>query len=176
MSAPVTAADSTVLRAWGSALDPTEAQRSHLARCAGTSRWAFNHALAVKVAAHQEWRGRVEDLVATGIDEAAARAQVKVPIPSAFTVKAAWQLLRGDETVGVDGVCPWWRDAGTRLVVARRHHQVAEQRATALHTFTKRLATSWSTVAVEDLNVAGMSRPARGTLSKPGTNVRQKPA
>lgn len=43
-----------------------------------------------------------------------------------------------------------------------------------MHTLTKRLATSWSTVAVEDLNVAGMGRSARGTLAKPGTMVRQK--
>lgn len=356
MSASGLAANSTVvvLRAYRYALDPTTAQRAHLARSAGTSRWAFNHALAAKVASHQVWRTQVDQLVAAGVDEAAARTQVKVPTPSAFTVKAAWAVVRVDETRDVDGVCPWWREVGTRvfesaftdadaawrnwleslsgrragrrvgyprfkkkgrardsfrvhhdvkapgirligyrrlllpkigevrlhstgktlarlvghgqavvqsvtvsragtrwyasvlckvvqpgqaptraqrargavgvdlgvntlaalstgelvanprhlrkarrrltlaqralsrtmkgsarrgrarLVVARRHHQVAEQRATALHTLTKRLATSWSTVAVEDLNVSGMTRSARGTLDKPGTQVRQK--
>lgn len=58
--------------------------------------------------------------------------------------------------------------------VGRRHHEVAERRATTLHTLTKRLATDWATVAVEDLNVAGMTRSARGTLEQPGTNVRAK--
>jgi putative transposase len=40
--------------------------------------------------------------------------------------------------------------------VGRLHHEVAEQRATILHTLTKRLASSWATVAIEDLNVAGI--------------------
>ncbi len=56
----------------------------------------------------------------------------------------------------------------------RVHHHIAEQRATTLHTLTKRLATGWATVAIEDLNVAGMTRSARGTVEKPGTNVRAK--
>ncbi|AGB27271.1 transposase (plasmid) [Mycobacterium sp. JS623] len=59
-------------------------------------------------------------------------------------------------------------------VVGRRHHEVAEQRATTLHTLTKRLATGWATVAIEDLNVLGMTRSARGTIDQPGTNVRAK--
>lgn len=58
--------------------------------------------------------------------------------------------------------------------VGRIHHQIAERRATALHTLTKRLATGWQTVAVEDLNVAGMTRSAKGTVDKPGTNVKAK--
>lgn len=58
--------------------------------------------------------------------------------------------------------------------VGRRHHEVAERRATTLHTLTKKLATGWSTVAIEDLNVAGMSRSAKGTADKPGVNVRAK--
>ncbi|MCX5046275.1 transposase [Aldersonia sp. NBC_00410] len=58
--------------------------------------------------------------------------------------------------------------------VARRHHEIAERRATTLHTLTKRLATGWQTVAVEDLNVTGITSSARGTLAEPGRSVRAK--
>lgn len=58
--------------------------------------------------------------------------------------------------------------------VARLHHELAVRRATALHALTKRLTTGFAAVAVEDLNVAGMTRSARGTPTAPGTRVRQK--
>ena len=58
--------------------------------------------------------------------------------------------------------------------VGRRHHEIAEQRATTLHTLTKHLATNWATIAIEDLHVAGMTRSARGTIEQPGNNVRAK--
>nr|WP_240163490.1 transposase [Mycolicibacterium sphagni] len=58
--------------------------------------------------------------------------------------------------------------------VGRRHHEVAERRATTLHHLTKHLSTRWAVVAIEDLNVAGMTHSARGTLEQPGTNVRAK--
>jgi len=61
-----------------------------------------------------------------------------------------------------------------RRRLARLHHREALQRATVLHGLTKRLATGWATVAVEDLNVAGMTRSAAGTLDAPGRRVRQK--
>lgn len=59
-------------------------------------------------------------------------------------------------------------------VLSRRHHELAERRATTLHQLTKRLATGWSVVAVEDLHVAGMTRSARGTVNNPGRNIRAK--
>ncbi len=58
--------------------------------------------------------------------------------------------------------------------VARLHHRVAEQRASHLHALTKRLATRHALVAIEDLNVAGMTRSARGTLDQPGRHVKAK--
>ncbi len=45
-----------------------------------------------------------------------------------------------------------------RRTVARLHSRLAEQRAGYLHQLTKRLATGWACVAVEDLNIAGMTR------------------
>lgn len=58
--------------------------------------------------------------------------------------------------------------------VGRIHHQVAVRRATVLHELTKRLATGFAAVAVEDLNVAGMTRSAKGTVERPGRNVKAK--
>lgn len=58
--------------------------------------------------------------------------------------------------------------------VGRRHHEIAERRATTLHQLTKRLATEFAVVAIEDLNVAGMTRSAAGTVDNPGKNVAQK--
>lgn len=58
--------------------------------------------------------------------------------------------------------------------VADLHARLAERRASHLHQITKRWATGWETIAIEDLNVAGMTRSARGTLEQPGRNVKQK--
>lgn len=58
--------------------------------------------------------------------------------------------------------------------VGRIHHEVSVQRQAALHQVTKKLATRYSVVAVEDLNVAGMTRSAKGTVEEPGRKVRQK--
>lgn len=60
-----------------------------------------------------------------------------------------------------------------RRLAAAQHH-VAQQRATAQHALTKRLAARFEHVAIEDLNVAGMSASARGTLEELGRNVRAK--
>lgn len=58
--------------------------------------------------------------------------------------------------------------------VGRIHHQVAQRRAGGLHQVSKRLTTGWAWVALEDLNVAGMTRSAKGTVEAPGKRVRQK--
>ncbi|GGR64036.1 transposase [Streptomyces roseolus] len=61
-----------------------------------------------------------------------------------------------------------------RRKVARFHHEVAVRREGVLHAVTKRLATAFAVVAVEDLHVAGMTASARGTVEAPGRRVRQK--
>lgn len=61
------------LRAYRYALDPSPSQLGELARHAGAARWAFNHAIAAKVAAHQEWRRQVAVMVGQGVDEQMAR-------------------------------------------------------------------------------------------------------
>lgn len=64
------------------------------------------------------------------------------------------------------------RKAARRL--ARHHARVAHLRHDHLHQLTTRLAKSHGRIVVEDLNVAGMSRSARGTREAPGRNVRAK--
>lgn len=340
------------LRAYRFALDLTDAQLSMVRQHAGAARWAFNHALAVKLAAREQWLAGVEVLEESGLDAKAAKAQApKVKIPSAFSIQKAWNVIKGDDRVGTDGASPWfhtvssrvfiqafadadraWQnwidsltgkragravgfprfkaknrcrdsfrmtdagirpDSGYRRIVvpklkslrvhgstkrlqravargavitsvtisrgghrwyasvltqtenpitapttrrqrdagivgvdlgvnhmaalstgelisnprilkaanprlkkaqqafsrtqkgsnrrsraARRvgriHHEIAERRATNLHHLTKRLATGWQVIAVEDLNVAGMTASAKGTVDKPGRNVKAK--
>lgn len=58
--------------------------------------------------------------------------------------------------------------------IARQHHLVSLRRAGQMHELTKRLATTFEVVAIEDLNVSGMTRSARGTRENPGTNVAAK--
>lgn len=64
------------------------------------------------------------------------------------------------------------RKAKTRL--ARAHRRVASVRRQHLHVLTTRLAKSHGRVVVEDLNVRGMTRSARGTLSAPGRRLKAK--
>lgn len=97
-----------VMRAYRYALDATPAQVEAFVRHAGAARWAYNHALAAKVEAHEQWRARVAELVDAGVGEAAARHQVKVPIPSKPAIQKALNAVKGDSRTGVDGVCPWW--------------------------------------------------------------------
>ncbi len=51
---------------------------------------------------------------------------------------------------------------------------MANLRRDHLHKLTSRLAKSHRRIVVEDLNVAGMSRSARGTAKAPGHHVRAK--
>ncbi|QUH03466.1 IS200/IS605 family element transposase accessory protein TnpB [Saccharopolyspora erythraea] len=58
--------------------------------------------------------------------------------------------------------------------VARAHRKVRHARADFLHKTSTRLVREHDVIAIEDLNVAGMSRSAKGTVDKPGRNVRAK--
>lgn len=70
------------------------------------------------------------------------------------------------------------RGSQRRARAARRirdlQAQLAERRTQRLHQATKWLASRYAAVAIEDLNVAGMTRSARGTIEQPGRNVRAK--
>lgn len=58
--------------------------------------------------------------------------------------------------------------------IGRLQARLGEQRTQRLHQVTKQLATGYAAVAIEDLNVAGMTASARGTIEQPGSQVRQK--
>lgn len=58
--------------------------------------------------------------------------------------------------------------------IAKLQHKIALQRASSNHQMTKTLTTQYATVAIEDLNVSGMTRSAAGTLEAPGKNVAAK--
>ncbi|MFF9981241.1 RNA-guided endonuclease TnpB family protein [Streptomyces erythrochromogenes] len=62
--------------------------------------------------------------------------------------------------------------AATR--VARVHHQITVRRASFLHGLAKKLATRFTHVAIEDLNLAALTASAKGTRDKPGKNVKVK--
>lgn len=58
--------------------------------------------------------------------------------------------------------------------LARHHHTVALQRRGFLTELTSALVDRFAAIGIEDLNVEGMVASARGTVDKPGKNVKQK--
>jgi putative transposase len=58
--------------------------------------------------------------------------------------------------------------------IARHHARVANLRRDHLHKLTTMLAKSHGRIVVEDLNVADMTRSARGTVEAPGHHLRAK--
>lgn len=110
-----------VLRAFKFALDPTSAQVEAFTRHAGAARWAFNHALGMKVAAHQQWRHEVQTLVDQGVPEPEARKKVRVPTPTKMVIQKHLNQIKGDSRTGglPEGVygperpCPWWHEVST---------------------------------------------------------------
>ncbi|MFK0074621.1 RNA-guided endonuclease InsQ/TnpB family protein [Arthrobacter woluwensis] len=79
-----TAQETTVInRAYRLTLDPTPRQEQQLLRWAGASRFAYNHALAAKKAAHRRWLQEVAFATyEQGLTEEQARKATKVPLPS----------------------------------------------------------------------------------------------
>lgn len=102
-----------ILKAFKFALDPTDTQVVSLSRHAGAARWAYNHALASKVAAHEEWRRQVATLVNSGTPDVEARKNVRVPVPSKPVIQKALNAAKGDSRTGVEGLCPWWHEVNT---------------------------------------------------------------
>jgi len=61
------------------------------------------------------------------------------------------------------GRAPSKRWRRSQAALARTHAKVAAARSDGLHKLTTRLATTYGTVVVEDLNVAGMTASAKGS-------------
>lgn len=102
-----------VLRAFKFTLDPTQSQQSRLARHAGAARWAFNHALSVKMAAHKRWQLEVAKLAASGVPEGEARKKTKITIPTKAIIQKELNAHKGDSRKNIDGICPWWHEVST---------------------------------------------------------------
>lgn len=68
------------------------------------------------------------------------------------------------------------RGSARRVKAARRvgrvHHEIAARRAGLIHGVTKRLATGFAAVAIEDLDLVGMTATARGSVAEPGHRVK----
>lgn len=58
--------------------------------------------------------------------------------------------------------------------LAKRQHTLAQRRQGLIHEITTTLTRNHTLIAIEDLNVAGMTSSARGTIDNPGRNVRAK--
>jgi putative transposase len=54
------------------------------------------------------------------------------------------------------------------------HHKIALQRANAHHQLSTSLVNDYATIVLEDLGVKRMSKSAKGTVEKPGRNVKAK--
>ena len=106
--------DTEQFRAFRFALDPTDAQRQNLARHVGAARWAFNHALACKLAAHQEWRTQVAALTRSRCSggrcsPCTSRSRFR---PNE-AIQFALNRSKGDDRADQDGLCPWWHEVST---------------------------------------------------------------
>ncbi|MEU0213194.1 RNA-guided endonuclease TnpB family protein [Streptomyces canus] len=65
-----------------------------------------------------------------------------------------------------------WRKARAR--VSRVHQQITVRRASFLHGLSKKLATAYTHVAIDDLDITALTASAKGTRDKPGKNVKAK--
>jgi putative transposase len=101
-------------------------------------------------------------------------------------------LSSGESVSGVRPLKSWLRRLGrlSRVVsrrqkgshrrrqaiaqLARAHRRVRNLRRDQLHKLTTGLAKSHGQIVIEDLNVRGLGRSARGTLARPGRRVRAK--
>ncbi|MFI0406689.1 RNA-guided endonuclease InsQ/TnpB family protein [Actinomadura sp. 3N508] len=66
------------------------------------------------------------------------------------------------------------RRARVKAAIARLRARESDRRADWVEKTSTELARRFDVIAVEDLNVAAMTRSARGTLEAPGTGVRAK--
>lgn len=64
------------------------------------------------------------------------------------------------------------RRAKAAARVAHLHHQIRVGRASFLHGVSKKLATRFTHVAIEDLALAALTASARGTAEQPGKDVK----
>jgi putative transposase len=67
-----------------------------------------------------------------------------------------------------------YRRAKTKRQLLKLRRKLANRRKTNLHQVSASIVRRFGTIAVEDLSIANMTRSAKGTVDRPGRNVRQK--
>jgi putative transposase len=72
------------------------------------------------------------------------------------------------------GALPSHRERNAYRPVAALRARQTRRRTDWIHKATTHVAKSYGTIVVEDLNIAGMTRSARGTAACPGKNVKAK--
>jgi putative transposase len=71
------------------------------------------------------------------------------------------------------------RNSSTRISAIRRLSRAKEREANArrdwLHKVSRTIVDRFDGIAIENLNLHGMTRSAKGSIDEPGTNIRAKP-
>ena len=115
------AVDEIRLRAYKFALDPTAEQSGMLRSHAGSARWAFNYALAIKKERMEAWRLAVDELVTLGCTEKEYKAIIKtmsgLRIPGHFQIANYFTANRELES-DPRRRCMWWREVSRRAFVS----------------------------------------------------------
>ena len=65
----------------------------------------------------------------------------------------------------------WWKSVQT---LEKLHKKLRNKRKDYLHKYSRKLVNSHDIICVEDLKIPNMTRSAKGTVEKPGKNVRAK--
>ena len=97
----------------------------------------------------------------------------KINPPKRSVERAERKILRDQKRLSkkVRGSKNWEK---ARLKLARSHQELSDIKELWLHETTTDLVRRFDMIALEDLNVRGMTASAKGTKEKPGKNVRQK--
>jgi IS605 OrfB family transposase len=90
------------------------------------------------------------------------------------TARALWNLLHEWHSWGGRGGPQSHRERDAYRQVATLRARQTRRRTDWVHKATTQVARSYGTIVVEDLNIAGMTRSARGIAECPGRNVRAK--
>ena len=112
-----------------------------------------------------------------GVKAAVALSTGELSSPAGLRPKEAGRLLRLERKAArqqVRGRPPSNRLKRTRATIARIRAREADRRKDWVEKTSTDLARRFDVIRVENLNVAAMTRSAKGTAEKPGRNVRQK--
>ena len=72
------------------------------------------------------------------------------------------------------GIKPSNRYLKAKRLAARTHQKIVQARTDWCHQVSKEIASKYTLVYLEDLNIQGMTASAKGTADNPGKNVEQK--